>query len=336
MSDSISDLRRRIIAAKNPALRVALTRQLTALTRDKRVEDLKVQIRSCRNCELGRIRKKAVPFSGPAFGRADLILVGEAPGANEDREGVPFVGRSGKFLNHLLETAGTHRDRCMVINALCCRPDQNRDPQDSEIEACRPNFHDQLALAQVRVGVTLGGYALSALMGWPRSIIKVRNQLEKFFWVDGRIWLSTYHPSYALRNTGTIENYWDAPSEEKPEIADEIVKSLRAALALSKGEMVPKIPWDRVEFNGVSGEKLGDALKKKKWALIDSKTFGCQIVVLKQEGVRLPRAVENVPRYTVDELWRLGEIGGNRGGWTRDELRSLHMLKTEFGGEIIL
>lgn len=320
----------------------SVRQRIASLTRqevqEKQSLALRDQIRSCRNCELNRTRKHAVPFSGPTHGKADLILIGEAPGATEDRTGIPFTGASGHLLDDLLITAGTHRDKCYVVNTLCCRPPGNRDPEKEEMDACRPNLNDQLALGDVKVGVCLGGYALAALMGWERQIIKVKNQLDKVYWVDGRLWVGTYHPSYALRNIGRADDYGALIDEEKPEIAMEIVKSLQWALAMRWGSLVPKIPWDRVTFNGVSGEAMGKALKKKRWALVDSQTFGAQIIVLQDEqsSSKLPRSVEHLPRYTVDELWRLGEIGSNRGGWTTGDLRRLHIAKAEFDGEVVL
>jgi len=335
----------------NPSARAAIvsqvSRDIAANAKATRQSDLRTQIRKCRECDLGRVRDKSVPFDGPTDGQADLILVGEAPGRAENRLGIPFVGPAGRILDTLLHQAGTDRSKCFVMNALCCWPGEgNPDPTDAQLKACRPNFLDQVEMGGVKVGVALGGYGISSVMGWPRHIVKVRTLLNRVFWVDGRIWVTTYHPAYALRNSARVavdENIWTFDSDpdlEKPETANEIVKSLRWALAMRWGQVtMPKIPFEKVSYNGGTGEELGKALKKKRWALVDSRTFGCQIIVVddsKGKKPPLPPWAHLVPQYTLDELWRIGEVGNQRGGWSRGDLRRLNFVKTEMGGEVVL
>lgn len=143
---SVDALRKTLQAVKSPQAKKLILKQI-------RTETLVDQIRGCRDCGLGLIRTRAVPWSGPTEGAAELIIVGEAPGAEEDRTGIPFVGRSGKLLDLLLERAGTTRDRCFVANTLCCRPPDNRDPRPDELAACRVNFDDQLAISGAFIGV---------------------------------------------------------------------------------------------------------------------------------------------------------------------------------------
>src|SRR6188472_4276102 len=111
----------------------------------------------CTLCPLAETRTKVVFGAGNAD--ADLMFVGEAPGAEEDRQGLPFVGRAGGLLDKLLEGAGMARDEVMVVNVLKCRPPGNRDPRPEEIETCRPYLERQVELIQPRVIATLGNFA---------------------------------------------------------------------------------------------------------------------------------------------------------------------------------
>lgn len=292
--------------------------------RDIRVERLRDQIRSCRACPLGHQRTKAVPWSGPVEGKGDFIIVGEAPGANEDHSGVPFVGQSGKLLDRLLENGGTTRDNCFVANTLCCRPPDNRDPRAYELHACKKNFEDQLKMSGLWLGVTLGGYALANVLGRKREDIRIRDEKEKAFWKDGRIWLATYHPSYALKNL-------DARGE--------IVATFRWAMNIRVGDInIPRPDFSELVVKDGSGKDLGKVIDKKGWAMIHSDVLATKIVLLKNETYanRVPRALYDLTQYTVEEWLKVGQIGAKRGGWTTEELRRLHFVKSEMGGEVVV
>jgi DNA polymerase len=131
-----------------------------------------------------------------------LILLGEAPGTNEDRERKPFVGRAGRLLDEMLERAGTSRKHCVITNCACCRPPSNRDPEWSELLACEPNRLAQVNISRSVVGVALGRIALSVLK--KDSTIKIGPNRSKPFWADGKVWVPTYHPAYALRNAHAV------------------------------------------------------------------------------------------------------------------------------------
>ena len=254
------------------------------------------------------------------------MVVGEAPGANEDRVGIPFVGRSGKMLDWGLHMAGTERDRCFVFNSLACRPPNNRDPEPSELDSCGPNFTAQMEVAGLWIGVALGGYAIASVMGVGRNEIKVKNYLEKPFWKDGRIWVGTYHPAFVAR--------------EKERFTDVFVNSLVLALAIRKGTTLFPRPNKWVEVAKLGDAKAGELEKKMKkdgWALVDSKVLRSQIVVVDEYATaKIPYQVQHVPQYTVEELTRIGLAGAERAhGWTSDELRRLHYVKVEMGGEVI-
>lgn len=152
-------------------------------------------IMACNACGLRDSNR--VPFDGPTS-NPDLVLVGEAPGANEDREGRPFVGRAGKLLDELLERVGSKRSHVTVINSVCCRPPSNRDPEWSEIEACQPNLIAQLKLTGAKVGVTLGRVATSIIKKDPK--VTMMETRSTPFLAHNKVWIPTYHPAYALRN----------------------------------------------------------------------------------------------------------------------------------------
>jgi uracil-DNA glycosylase family 4 len=169
------------------------------ITQHWRESQVKANIMICNECQLGEANR--VPFTGSTW-TPDLVLLGEAPGANEDRVGKPFVGRAGKLLDEMLERVGTSRKRCVITNSVCCRPPSNRDPEWSEILACEPNRLAQTKLARTVVGVAMGRIALSVLKRDPA--IKIGANRSKPFWADDMVWVPTYHPAYALRNSHAV------------------------------------------------------------------------------------------------------------------------------------
>ena len=158
--------------------------------------ELEVQCKDCTKCPLAATRTQVV------FGRgdpdADLVFVGEAPGADEDAQGYPFVGRSGQLLDKLvLEEVGLDRDAFFVMNTLMCRPPNNRDPLPDELAACRPWFDAKLAALRPKVIVTLGNFASKALLDSTLGITKLRGQTYE--WRNGIKLVPTFHPAAALR-----------------------------------------------------------------------------------------------------------------------------------------
>jgi DNA polymerase len=156
---------------------------------------LAAEASTCTRCALAGSRTQVV------FGRgnpaADLVFVGEAPGAEEDARGKPFVGRSGQLLDRLvLEEIGLTDDRFYVMNVLKCRPPANRDPRPDEVEACRDWFDAQLGLLDPRVVVPLGNFAARALLGTTEGITRLRGR--SYPW-RGRVLVPTYHPAAVLR-----------------------------------------------------------------------------------------------------------------------------------------
>lgn len=162
------------------------------------------EVESCRRCPLAETRTRAVFGAGNAD--ADLVMVGEAPGADEDRQGLPFVGRAGKLLDQLLGDAGITREEIFIANVLKSRPPGNRDPQPEEIEACRPYLERQLQLIRPRVVATMGNFSTKLLSGSPEGITKVRGRPRplRIAGLDV-VLLPIYHPAFALRSTGAAE-----------------------------------------------------------------------------------------------------------------------------------
>jgi uracil-DNA glycosylase len=146
--------------------------------------------------ELAATRTHVVFGRPPATGRADLVLLGEAPGADEDASGLPFVGRSGQLLDQLLVEAGLVRDEVGILNVLKCRPPGNRKPARFEMANCRGWLDRQLALLSPLLVLTLGGTATEAMLGRGARLTQLRGQDHL---VDGRVVVATYHPSAAIR-----------------------------------------------------------------------------------------------------------------------------------------
>jgi uracil-DNA glycosylase len=150
---------------------------------------------TCVRCGLAETRTQVV--FGVGDPHADLLFVGEGPGADEDRLGEPFVGRSGKLLDQLVwEEMGLTRDRFYIANVVKCRPPDNRDPRPEEIEACRPWLEQQLALIGPRVVVTVGNFATRTLLQTKDGITKVRGRSYPF---GAAVLIPTFHPAAILR-----------------------------------------------------------------------------------------------------------------------------------------
>ena len=176
----------------------------TAEERREALVELFKEVRDCTRCPLHETRTKAVFGAGNAD--ADLMFVGEAPGAEEDRQGLPFVGRAGQLLNQMLEGIGLSREDVFIANVLKSRPPGNRDPQPLEIEACRPYLFEQVRLIEPRVVCTLGNFATKLLSGNPAGITRVRGT-PQVHELGGRavFLLPLFHPAAALRTPAVKE-----------------------------------------------------------------------------------------------------------------------------------
>ena len=157
------------------------------------LEEIGAEIRACTRCALSRSRSIAVP--GEGRDDADIMFVGEAPGQQEDRQGRPFVGPAGQFLNELLTDAGLRREQVFITNIVKCRPPGNREPLPVEIEACRDYLIGQIAAIQPTAICTLGSPALRTLVDPKLSITRVHgSRLER----GGIVYVPLYHPAAAI------------------------------------------------------------------------------------------------------------------------------------------
>lgn len=155
---------------------------------------------TCTKCALAEGRTQVVFGAGSRD--ADLVFVGEGPGAEEDRQGIPFVGRAGQLLTRLIEGIGLTRDDVYICNVVKCRPPGNRDPLPEEIASCRPYLEAQLDLLSPVVLMTLGNFATKLLLDTKTGITKIRGQ--EFPFRDGTaVLVPTLHPAAVLRNGGT-------------------------------------------------------------------------------------------------------------------------------------
>jgi len=169
---------------------------------DKRekLKELYLKIRDCQKCGLCKSRTKFVFGSGSAY--ADVMFVGEAPGKNEDLQGLPFVGQAGKLLDELLGSIGFDRSEVFIANILKCRPPGNRDPLIEEINTCKDHLMEQVKIIDPKIICTLGKFSTQLLLNTSKGITGLRG---KVFRIDNRIVMPINHPAAALYMPSKIE-----------------------------------------------------------------------------------------------------------------------------------
>jgi DNA polymerase len=158
------------------------------------------EIKECVKCPLGYSRNKFV--FGDGNPDADIMFIGEAPGSEEDRTGIPFVGRAGQLLNKLLSGIHIDREEVFIANILKCRPPNNRDPQPVEVQQCIPYLHKQIKMIQPKVIVALGRIAAQNLLETSSALKQMRERLWQY---QNVTMIVTYHPAAILRNPGLLE-----------------------------------------------------------------------------------------------------------------------------------
>jgi DNA polymerase len=159
---------------------------------------------ACTRCKLAGGRTRLV--FGVGNPRAELMFVGEGPGADEDRQGEPFVGRAGQLLTKMIEAMGFRREEVYIANVVKCRPPENRNPEPDEMDACEPFLRRQIAAVRPRVVVALGKIAAQRLLVDPTPISRLRG---RWFEVDGVKVMPTFHPAYLLRSPDEKKKAWD-------------------------------------------------------------------------------------------------------------------------------
>ncbi len=170
----------------------------------KNLGDLYEKIHNCQNCPLGATRKNFVFGTGNP--QADIMLIGEAPGADEDEQGKPFVGRAGQLLTKIIESIGLSRDDVFICNILKCRPPENRAPFPSEIDECEPYLIKQIELIQPKFILALGLTAIDTLLKKKNKMSEIRGIVQNY---HGIKMVVTYHPAALLRNPNWKKLVWD-------------------------------------------------------------------------------------------------------------------------------
>ena len=182
------------------AVPVTLSRSATeALTA------IRDDIGDCTRCKLHTQGRTQIVF-GVGNPAADLMFVGEAPGADEDTQGIPFVGRAGQLLTKMIEAMGLGRDEVYIANVLKCRPPGNRNPEPDEIETCEPFLFRQLASVQPKVVIALGAFAARTLLKTGDPISRLRGRVYDY---RGAKLIPTFHPSFLLRSPGYKREAWE-------------------------------------------------------------------------------------------------------------------------------
>ena len=165
---------------------------------------MREQLGECTRCKLAGGRQHIVFGVGAAD--AQLMFVGEGPGADEDAQGEPFVGRAGQLLTKMIEAMGLRREQVYIANVVKCRPPGNRDPEPDEVAACEPFLKAQIAAVRPRVIVGLGRVAVQTLLRDPTPITKQRGRWRTY---EGVKLMPTFHPAYLLRNPPEKKKAWD-------------------------------------------------------------------------------------------------------------------------------
>lgn len=166
--------------------------------------ELRESVAQCTSCVLHTSRRQTV--FGVGNQDADWMIIGEAPGAEEDRRGEPFVGRAGKLLDEMLRAVGQPRDKVFIANILKCRPPDNRDPKPAEAAACRNYLERQIALVKPKIILAVGKIAAQYLLGSDATVGKMRGTVHRHG--DTPI-VVTYHPAYLLRSPAQKARAWD-------------------------------------------------------------------------------------------------------------------------------
>ena len=172
--------------------------------KDARLSLVRNEALNCQKCPLGKMRKNVVFGAGDI--NAKLMFVGEAPGHEEDIQGLPFVGEAGMLLTKIIEAMGIKREDVYICNILKCRPPQNRNPLPEETSMCIDYLHAQIAMIKPRIICALGKFASQALLGTEISIGKLRGNWHEY---RGIKFMPTYHPAYLLRNPGDKKLVWE-------------------------------------------------------------------------------------------------------------------------------
>lgn len=177
------------------------------------LEEIRADIGDCQRCKLAPTRTHIVFGSGNP--NAELVFVGEAPGYDEDQQGLPFVGRAGQLLTKIIESIGIKREDAYICNVLKCRPPDNRNPEPDEVTACNPFLKRQLATIRPKIVCCLGTFAAQNVLQTAAPISRLRG---KFFDMDGMRVIATFHPAYLLRSPEKKREVWEDMKQIRAEL----------------------------------------------------------------------------------------------------------------------
>jgi uracil-DNA glycosylase family 4 len=183
---------------------------------DETLDKIREELGDCQRCGLGASRKELV--YGVGNPNARLVLVGEAPGREEDQKGEPFVGEAGRLLDRILQAMGMHREDVYICNVLKCRPPDNRDPQPEEVATCEAFLIRQIAAIKPQVIIGLGRFAVHSLLKSKVPISRIRGEWQSY---HGTPLMPTYHPAYLLRNPEGKRDVWEDMKEVMRRLNDE-------------------------------------------------------------------------------------------------------------------
>jgi uracil-DNA glycosylase len=178
---------------------------------------IRADLGDCSRCKLHTLGRKQIVF-GEGNPDADLMFIGEAPGADEDAQGVPFIGRAGQLLTKIIEAIGLTRDQVYIANVIKCRPPGNRNPEADEIAECEPFLLRQIESVRPKVIVALGTFAAHTLLRTDAPISKLRGTFHDF---HGARLLPTFHPAYLLRSPERKRDVWDDMKKVRAVLAGE-------------------------------------------------------------------------------------------------------------------
>jgi DNA polymerase len=195
-------------ATMAPAVAPPMPAAAPSALRDEHLdwEQLRARVAACTRCALSKTRTQTV--FGVGDPNADWLIVGEAPGAEEDRRGEPFVGRAGQLLNSMLRAIGLAREQVYIANVLKCRPPGNRDPEPQESAECLPYLERQIALLQPKIMLAVGRIAAQNLLKTEAPLARLRQQVHSFG-VARLPLVITYHPAYLLRTPADKRKAWE-------------------------------------------------------------------------------------------------------------------------------
>jgi uracil-DNA glycosylase len=194
------------IAAAAPAREASGVREAGAREAGADWDELRARVAACTRCSLSATRTQTV--FGVGNPHADWLIVGEAPGAEEDRRGEPFVGRAGQLLNSMLHAIGLAREQVYIANVLKCRPPGNRDPSPTEAAECLPYLERQIALLKPKIMLAVGRIAAQNLLGTEKTLGALRQQVHRFGLSQLPL-VVTYHPAYLLRTPTEKRKAWE-------------------------------------------------------------------------------------------------------------------------------